>query len=180
MEQAAEPGDGIHGAVGVPDDDGNDRKAEGKAGSAAHQCGHPGVEQVFEHDLPALVSQCLQRADLQAFFLHHARHGGKGHQRGHQEEENGEHRGDGLQLIHIGKIRGRAHVGGAVQDHPFRNFQLRQLLLPVRDLSLGVGQLLLHIFFLFFVFRLAVFQLGFAVLQLGQAVLILRLGGIQL
>ena len=180
VEQTAEPGDGIHGAVGVPDDDGNDRKAEGKAGSAAHQCGHPGVEQVFEHDLPALVSQCLQRADLQAFFLHHARHGGKGHQRGHQEEENGEHRGDGLQLIHIGKIRGRAHVGGAVQDHPFRNFQLRQLLLPVRDLSLGVGQLLLHIFFLFFVFRLAVFQLGFAVLQLGQAVLILRLGGIQL
>ena len=67
-----------------------------------------------------------------------------------------------------------------VQNHPFRNFQLRQLLLPVRDLSLGVGQLLLYIFFLFFVFRLAVFQLGFAVLQLGQAVLILRLGGIQL
>ena len=71
-------------------------------------------------------------------------------------------------------------MGGAVQNHPFRNFQLRQLLLPVRVLSLGVGQLLLYIFFLFFVFRLAVFQLGFAVLQLGQAVLILRLGGIQL
>ncbi|MFQ9679137.1 MAG: hypothetical protein ACLRZH_02610 [Ruthenibacterium lactatiformans] len=39
-----------------------------------------------------------------------------------------------------------------------------------------LGQLLLYIFFLFFVFRLAVFQLGFAVLQLGQAVLIPRLG----
>ena len=40
-------------------------------------------------------------------------------------------------------------MGGAVQNHPFRNFQLRQLLLPVRDLSLGVGQLLLYIFFCF-------------------------------
>ena len=133
-----------------------------------------------------LVAQRLHGADLQPLLLHHAGHGGQRHQRGHQEEENGEHRGDGLHLIHIGLVRGRSsrwrcgrassipELRAPPASAPRPRFQ------PRRRPAAAARQL--RSFLLSSVFRLAVFQLGFCRRSsCGQAVLhTAALRGIQL
>ena len=102
VKQAVYLRQSIHHGVGIPDDGGEQIEAHQQAEHAACHGGGHGVDHILCHDGFFAVAQRLHGADLQPFLLHHAGHGGQGHQRRHQEEEHREYPGDGLHLLHVG------------------------------------------------------------------------------
>lgn len=104
---------------------------------AAEPCGQGGVDEVLRRDARPRVAERLEGTDEHALLLHHAGHGGKGHERRHEEENEGEERRDGVDAIGIGGEAHHAEVLRAVHDEPIRR-------LDVVDLLLGVGEFLLR------------------------------------
>ena len=94
-----------------------------------------------------------------ALLLHHPGHGGQRHQGRHQEEEDGEHLGDGLHLGGVAAEAREADVSVPVQHVPLRLADIRDFLLGVLDVGLRVGQLFVRLRLGLVVFRLSVGQL---------------------
>ena len=98
------------------------------------------VGQVLAGDGGGAVAERLVGADLDALVLHHAGHGGQGHERGHQEEHGREHVGDAVHAFAVALIAGRALALGAVEHVEFGWFHRVELGLRVRQLRFGVGE----------------------------------------
>ena len=69
--------------------------------------------------------------------------GGQGHQGGHQEEEQREHRGDGRDFVRVGIVAAEAGVVRPGVDVPLALLNLPDFALRVGQFLLGVGDLLL-------------------------------------
>ena len=130
----------IHQFIGGPDDGREGLEADGQSGYCARCSRREGVDQVLLHDGCARIAQGFQRADLQAFFLDHAGHGGGYYQCRHQEEEYRKDGGNGGELIHIGGKGRIADVFAAVPDVPGGVLHIVQGGFSVLDLRAGIGQ----------------------------------------
>src|SRR5699024_1191191 len=161
-----------HGGVGPPDDGGHAGKAQRHAGGTAQQAGGGAVDHILGGDLAVGVAQGLEGAHLGAVFFHHTGHGGACHQGRHQEEEDGEHPGDGLDAVGVLLIEHDGDDAAPVQDIPFGGGDVVHLLGGVVQLLAGVGQLR-------FGAGLLLRKLGRAVVVLGPAFVQLGAGGFQ-
>ena len=170
----------IHDVVGVNDDIGEQPAAYCQTDDAARNAGNGGVNQVFGGDFRCGVAQGLQGAHLLALLLHHAGHGGQGHQSRHQEEEQGEHRGNGGNLVGVGVIAGKAGVVGPGVDVPLAFFNFSDFAFRVCQFLLRVGKLLLGLRVALVVVSPAAFKLLTALLQLHKSLVVLGLGVVQL
>src|SRR5699024_480233 len=119
IDPQPEGGQVEHGGVGPPDDGGHAGKAQRHAGGTAQQAGGGAVDHILGGDRAVGVAQGLEGAHLGAVFFHHAGHGGAGHQGRHQEEEDGEHPGDGLDAVGVLLIEHAGDDAAPVQDIPF-------------------------------------------------------------
>ena len=100
------------------------------------------VGQILAGDGAGAVAERLVGADLDALVLHHAGHGGQGHECGHQEEHGREHVGDAVHAFAVRLIAGRALALGAVEHIEFGRLHGVDFGLRVRQLRLGIGELL--------------------------------------
>ena len=170
----------VDDGVRLHDDGGQHLREDGYAHEAAGAAGHGGVDQVLRDDAEPAVSQRLERADEHALLLHHARHGGERHERGHQEEDEREHLRDGIHAIRVGFEAGHAVVRRAVHDEPVGSFEVVDLPLGIVELALGVGQLRIGVGPLPLVLGEALLVVGPALRKLLAAAHQLRRGFVEL
>ena len=158
-------------AVGLHDDGGQHLGQREDAQNAADPAGRGCVCEVFGGDARATVAKRLERADEGTLLLHHARHGGEGHESRHEEEDEREHRGDAVHAVGVRLEAGCTVVRRAVHDQPFGALQIVDLLLGVVEATLGVRQLRIGVGFLLLVFGEAAVVVGATLFELGAAVL---------
>ena len=160
-----------HGLIGLPDDGGEDDEAHRHAQDAAQDAGGQAVEQVLARNGCVGVAQRFQGAHLQAVLVHHAGHGGGGHQCRHQEEEHREDPCDGVHPVGILLKGDEAHGAVPVEDVPLAVLDVRDLLFGIVDLLLAVSEFLFRLGFLRLVFGAGGVQLLFAGIVFGPAVI---------
>ena len=177
----------VHDVVGVPDKIRKPRGPQEEAQQAAEQGREPGVEQVLGHDDGRRIAHGLERADLGALLVHHARHGGDADQRRHQHEEHREHHRDAVDdgaVVLKGHIAGIGRAVKGEELRPDRIFQLRlalgEFLLRVFQLLPGIRELALGLFLPLLVLIAAVGQLLLRLFHPGAAGLQGRAGHVQL
>ena len=171
MTPTRQLGHEVYDAVGLHDDGGQHLGQREDAQNAADPAGRGCVCEVFGGDARATVAKRLERADESTLLLHHARHGGEGHESRHEEEDEREHRGDAVHAVGVRLEAGCTVVRLAVHDQPFGALQIVDLLLGVVEATLGVRQLRIGVRFLLLVFGEAAVVVGATLFELGSAVL---------
>ena len=167
--------------IGVGDDPWQQGQEHRQAGGGPQHAGQGGIQQIFARDGAVGIAQGLQRADDAPVLVDHAGHGSGGHQGRHQEEEDGEHLGDGGHLFRVTAVENIAFVAFIPGEHvPFGIFNVVDAVLCVPDLQVGVGDLFVKLPAAVLIFLPAVVQFLSGVLQLLAAVLQLLPGQLQL
>ena len=99
---------GIGVRVRGPHDEGQKRMAGKHADHRARKARDRTVERELLDDIAVVVAERLERAGIDALFVDHARHGGEGHERGHEVEEVREDASDGIDDLGYGRVDGIA------------------------------------------------------------------------
>ena len=170
--QADEAGNLVQHAVGDPDDVGEEPAAAEVADQAAGGRGAAGVQHVFRADRGAAVAERAQRADLRPLVVDHAGHRGRADERGDQEEEDREDRGELLDDLRIAFKRDVAGVALSRENVQVRRLERREVILRVVDFRLGVGNLGLKFLKAVLVVLEAVLVFGAALLEGLHALLV--------
>ena len=174
------PGHVVDDGIGLHDDPGQHLGEHRDADDAARAGGQSGVDEVLRGDARPRVAERLEGADEHALLLHHAGHGGKGHERRHEEEDEGEERRDGIDAVGVGGEAHHAEVLSAVHDEPVWRLDVVDVLLGVGQLLLGRIKLLVGLGRGGVVVGHALLVLGAARLQVGLGLLVLGLALLEL
>ena len=115
-----ERGQCVHGLEYGEDHRGKGDESERVTGDTARQAGGERIDEVLGQDAATAVTQRLVHADEAAILLDHTRDRGETDEHGDREEDEREHRGDGLDRARIAFDARVTRQRAAILDVPLR------------------------------------------------------------